>query len=49
MDEMHHFIEVAQGTAEALCTLKDGQEALKIILAAKRSASETGKVVLDSR
>ncbi len=47
LDEMSHFIDVVLGKAEPVCTLEDGIRALKIILAAKRSASESNKVDLD--
>lgn len=46
LDEMRHFIDVVQGKAEPLCTLEDGIQALKIVLAAKRSVSEARTVDL---
>jgi predicted dehydrogenase len=48
LDEMHHFIDVIQGVVEPLCTLEDGIQALKIVLAAKQSAAQSSKVELDS-
>ena len=47
LEEMRHFIDVVRGKVEPLCTLEDGIRALKIILAAKHSASESCKVDLD--
>jgi predicted dehydrogenase len=38
--EMRHFIQVARGEAESLCTLEDGIQALKLADAAKASARE---------
>ncbi len=35
--EMRHFIEIARGEAEPLCTLEDGIQALGLALAARRS------------
>lgn len=35
--QTRHFIEVAAGTAEPVCTLEDGVQAMKIALAAKES------------
>ena len=37
-EEMRHFIAVASGEAEPVCTLQDGIQALKIALAAHESA-----------
>ncbi len=49
LDEMRHFVDVARGDAEPLCTLADGIQALKVVLAAKRSAAQHKVVDLDSR
>lgn len=40
MDEMRHFLSVARGEAELLCTLEDGRDALELALAAQRSAQQ---------
>jgi predicted dehydrogenase len=45
LDELSHFIRVAQGAEPSLCTLQDGVWALKLALAAHRSA-ETGEQVI---
>ncbi len=37
MDEMRHFLAVARGEAEPVCTLEDGKRALEIALAALES------------
>jgi predicted dehydrogenase len=44
LDEMRHFIQVARGEADPLCTLEDGKRALELALAAQRSARE-GKLI----
>lgn len=41
LDQMKHFIAVARGEAQPLCSLQDGVEALKVSLAALES-SKTG-------
>jgi len=38
VEQLRHFLEVARGRAEPLCTLQDGIRALELALAAKRSA-----------
>ena len=40
LDEMRHFIAVAKGQAQPLCSLEDGIYALKLALAASQSAQE---------
>ncbi len=47
LEEMRHFIDVVRGEAQPRCTLEDGIRALKIVLAAKRSAAQSGKVDLE--
>lgn len=42
--EMRHFIQIAKGEAEPLCTLEDGIQALRLACAARESAQE-GKLV----
>jgi len=42
--EMSHFLAVARGEAQPVCTLEDGIQALRLALAAKRSA-EQGELV----
>ncbi len=44
MDEMKHFIAVAQGKEMPLCTLADGRQALELALAARRSAAQQSLV-----
>ena len=46
LNEMQHFIQVASGDQTPLCSLQDGMEALRIALAAKKSAAEGKRVVL---
>jgi predicted dehydrogenase len=43
LDQMRHFIEVAQG-AQPDCTLEDGIQALRLALAAKES-QKTGRAI----
>ena len=38
MDEMHHFLMVIRGESAPMCTLQDGIQALKLVLAAQRCA-----------
>jgi predicted dehydrogenase len=45
LDEMRHFVQVARGEAEPLCTLEDGIEALKVAGAALESAA-SGRVAV---
>jgi predicted dehydrogenase len=44
--QTEHFLQVARGEAQPLCTLADGVEALKIALAAYRSQNSGLKVTL---
>jgi len=44
LDEMRHFIAVARGEAEPLCTLDDGRRALELALAARRSAQQGQRI-----
>ncbi len=44
LDEMRHFIQVVNGDANPVCSLKDGIMALKLCLAALQSAQQ-GKLV----
>ncbi len=44
LNEMKHFLEVAKGNEEPICTLEDGIRALKIALAVEES-SKQGKVI----
>lgn len=48
LEEMKHFISVARGECEPLCTLDDGVSALKVVLAAKKSAAEGRVITLSS-
>lgn len=48
LEEMRHFLAVAAGEAEPLCTLHDGAAALAIALAARRAAHEGRRVRPDS-
>ncbi|MEJ2608105.1 MAG: Gfo/Idh/MocA family oxidoreductase [Anaerolineales bacterium] len=47
LEEMRHFIDVVRGDAQPRCTLQDGIRALKIVLAAKRSAARSARVDLE--
>jgi predicted dehydrogenase len=47
LEEMRHFIDVVGGDAQPRCTLQDGIRALKIVLAAKRSAARSARVDLE--
>jgi predicted dehydrogenase len=38
--EMRHFLAVAKGEAQPVCTLQDGVRALELALAARRSAEQ---------
>jgi predicted dehydrogenase len=44
LSEMEHFLQAARGEAQPLCSLDDGIQALRLSLAAARSANE-GKLV----
>ena len=44
LDQMRHFIAVARGEADPICTLDDGVRALQIALAA-RDSDRSGKMV----
>jgi predicted dehydrogenase len=46
--EMRHFLDVARGKAQPLCTLEDGVQALRLALAARQSAEVGEMVVLGS-
>jgi predicted dehydrogenase len=46
MDEMRHFLQIVEGEGAPVCTLEDGIKALEISLAARRSATEGGRVRL---
>jgi predicted dehydrogenase len=46
VEEMRHFIQVARGEADSLCTLADGKRALELALAALCSARESKMIVL---
>lgn len=48
LDEMRHFIGVAGGDDEPVCTLEDGMRALQLALAVHRSAEEGIRVALDT-
>ena len=43
--EMRHFLDVIHGAAQPLCSLEDGLQALRLALAARRSAEE--KIMID--
>jgi predicted dehydrogenase len=45
--EMEHFLSIVQGKAEPLCSLSDGIQVLKLVQAAKRSATIHEKVLLN--
>ncbi len=40
LDQMRHFVQVAQGNAAPLCSLEDGLQALKLALAVHQSQAE---------
>ncbi len=44
LDEMKHFVDVAEGTAQPLCSLADGMRVMQLIDAVKRS-STSGRLV----
>lgn len=44
LEEMTHFLEVARGNAEPVCTLADGLSALTLAEAVHRSAKEGKRV-----
>jgi predicted dehydrogenase len=46
LDEMKHFIRVAQGLEQPLCSLDDGIQVQKLALAVKRSAQNGAMVLL---
>jgi len=46
LDLVDHFIKCINGTELPLCTLRDGIQALKIALAARRSATEGREILL---
>ncbi len=45
LDEMKHFLDVIEGTAEPICSLEDGVHTLRIALAAKQSAANESRWV----
>jgi predicted dehydrogenase len=47
--EMRHFLQVVEGEAEPLCSLEDGEKALKIALAVHQSAAEGQAIRLTGR
>ena len=47
LDEMRHFLDLSSGAGISRCTLEDGIRALRMALAAKRSAAEGKAVVLN--
>ena len=46
LDEMRHFIACIDGNKQPLCTMDDGIQTLRIVLAAKQSAEEKRLVKL---
>jgi predicted dehydrogenase len=46
MEEMRHFIAVAHGKEEPICTLEDGQRALQLALAVHQSQATGYRVQL---
>ena len=44
MDEMQHFMEVARGEAQPVCTLEDGVRVMKLISAVHKS-QDTGRLI----
>ncbi len=46
LEQMRHFLEVARGQSEPLCTLADGERALQIALAALESARQHQQIGL---
>ena len=44
MDEMRHFLEVARGEAQPVCTLEDGVRVMKLIAAVHKS-QDTGRLI----
>ncbi|MDD2696216.1 MAG: Gfo/Idh/MocA family oxidoreductase [Anaerolineales bacterium] len=46
LEEMRHFLEVVRGQAEPACSLEDGYQALRLALAAHRSAQQEALVTL---
>ncbi len=44
LDELRHFIKVAEGKEQPLCTLDDGCKALELALAARQSAADGAMV-----
>lgn len=45
LDQMRHFLDVAQGKAQPLCTLQDGIQALRLALAA-HSSQVQGELIM---
>jgi predicted dehydrogenase len=48
LDEMRHFIKLAQGGCESYCTLQDGKQALRLSLAALQSARQGSIIKLET-
>lgn len=48
LDEMRHFIKLAQGGCESYCTLQDGKQALRLSLAALQSARQGSMIKLET-
>jgi predicted dehydrogenase len=46
LDQMRHFLAVARGEVEPLCTLEDGLQALRLALAAAQSQSQGQRIDL---
>jgi predicted dehydrogenase len=48
LDEVRHFLKLVEGRTTTICTLEDGISALKIVLAAHRSAELGCRVLLEN-
>lgn len=48
LDQMRHFIKLVQGGSESYCTLQDGKQALRLSLAALRSARQGSLIKLET-
>ena len=46
LEQMRHFLDVARGQAQPLCTLQDGIEALRLALAAHASQAQGQLITL---
>ncbi len=49
MDEMRHFLSVARGEAQPICTLEDGLQALRLAFAVHRSVQCAERVMVASQ